>query len=151
MSSRALGPAELISAETRTFGSSTARGTLLVAHRVDFRHGEIHSLVRAEITSSPDRFHDVETEIPPQRFLDDVGVAPIAASRSHAHRPENILVEIERGFLTHEPQFSALLSWWQDVLGSRRYICLRFASWRSSVRSRYAPDTLHLSSKAEIR
>jgi hypothetical protein len=80
----ALAPFGLISVETRTFRSRTARGTLLGAHPVQFGERELHRLFVAEVASGLDALDDVEAEIGAQGFLDDLRVAPVASGSAHA-------------------------------------------------------------------
>ena len=96
---RAVGPDGVISAETRTLVSRTARGTLLGPMRANLGNRELHRFVLAQLTARPDGLDDVPPEIRAKRLFDNLGVAAIHPRRAYPRRAEEVLREVERCLL----------------------------------------------------
>src|SRR5664279_264552 len=97
--SAALAPPGLISAETRTLVSRTARGTLLGPDRVRFLDREEHRLVLAQSGAGPDAREYVEAEVGAQRLLHHFRVVLVRAGCANASCPHHVRIDIQGYFL----------------------------------------------------
>src|SRR5664279_2085870 len=97
--SAALAPPGLISAETRTLVSRTARGTLLGPDRAGFLDRETHRLVFAPTGAGPDAREYVEAKIGAQRFLHHFRVVLVRAGCADAGCAHHLRIDVQGHFL----------------------------------------------------
>jgi hypothetical protein len=58
-------------------------------------NGERNRLVLSETTPTPNPFQQIQAEIAPQRFLDDLAVTLAHAGSPDLHRSEDLIVDSE--------------------------------------------------------